>query len=586
MGLLFFGFLFYISWVFYKERMMSFDPAYFAFQLLQFNEYFIAIGRWGSVFSEFLPLTVFRNDCSLETFLQVYSVAFIINYYVLFLIITLVLKNYRAGIVLMLSLCLGFRFIFYYATAELFLGIALSILLWAIIAPVNPYSSALKKWLATIISLPLIYTISFCHQLTAFTILFPLFFELIYNKRWRDISLWIPIIFTLVWFFIRIEYFTISEYEQAKMVTMNSFKKGIPHFFSLEAWKYFKQFFTHSLRTLYYTFIFCWMMTLIFKRWTLFIFQLLFPIGYLILIIIINVTGSNNLFYEDYYTPFGLFAGVTLLYLVYERFPKALLHVLIITLLFFNLKGIYNAHTIQTERVKYLDRLTTYGRHHTAKKYLLNYKNIPLKIVSVQGFLPFETLIYSSLPSPDSAVTFYWTEKMNAWDTLIHRENVFLGPDFCINWFKTNDINLDYFHLPPTDYVKVNTSQTDTAFHESFFNNKNLHLMAVDKEIHSTNYDFVIVPIKIINTSGKPIFSTPDGKHPVYLTYHIYDNNGKVLYWGNTHTTLEVDIIDEYTQGMLVYLPPKKGTYIIEADFYTYGIRYWNTTTRFKLVFD
>src|ERR1017187_1563273 len=560
MGFLFFGFLFYISWRFYKERMLSFDPAYFAFQIIQFNTYFIAIGRWASVLAEFLPLMALKNDCSLPIFLKFYSVSFIINYYLIFLIITLILKNYRAGIVLMLALGLGFRFVFYYATAELYLGIALSVLLWAIVAPVHPYSSSLKKWIATIISMPLICTISFCHQLTAFTILFPLLFEIIYNKRWRDITIWIPILFTFAWFFIRLEYLTTSEYEQSKMVTADSFIDGLPRFFSLSAWIYFKHFFTHVLRTLFYTYIFCFLIAIFFKRWFLIFYSILFSIGYLILIVIINIAGSNSLFYENYYTVFGLFAGVMLLYLIYERFHKALLYLIIIALLFFNLKGIYNAHNLQTMRVQYLDRLTNYGRHNPAKKYLLNMKNIPINIVSVQGFLPFETLLYSSLQSPDSAVSYYWTEDMNSWDTLIHRNNVFLGPEFCIDWFTTNNMNRDYIRLPATGYAKANTSQMDTSFHESIFNSKNVFLEPAQEVVHSTTYDFVVAPIKIINKSGKTIYSTPDGDHPVYMTYHLYDNDGNLISKNNTNSILEVDIKNEYTQGLLVYLPARKGT--------------------------
>ncbi len=585
-GFIFFGILFFISWVYYKERMLSFDPAYFSYQIIQFRRFFIAIGRWGSVFSQVLPLSALAVHCSLKTFLRLYSVAFIINYYIIFLFITLVLKNYRAGFVLMLSLCLGFRFVFYYATAELYFGIALSVLLWAIVAPENPYSSIRKQWWATIISIPLIITISYCHQLTVFTILFAILYEMIYHRKWRDIHLLIPILFTLIWFFIRIEYLTTSEYEQEKILKLDNFINGLPIFFKLPGWIYFKTFFLHSLRTLCFTFLFCYLIAFMFGYWRLFFFMVVFPVGFLVLIIIMYAGGSNNLFFENYYPVFGFFGAIILLYFINEPFPKYIRYLIIAFLLFFNLKGIYNSHTIQTERVQYLDRLTNYGKRLPQKKYLLNIRNIPLNIVSLQGFISFETLEYSSLQSPDSALNFYWTDDMNKYDSILNQKNIFLGPDFCVAWFTTNNMNRKYFRLPSTGYLKVNTSQADTSFHESFFNNKNVRLEAVKETVHSNNYQFVIAPIRIINTSGKTIFSTPDGKHPVYLTYHIYNENGNILYWQNYMNNLEVDVKDEYTQGLLVYLPPKKGTYIIEADFYSEGLRYWNTTTRFKLVFE
>ena len=585
-GFLFFGFLFYLALKFYKERMLSFDPAFFAYQLTQFKTFFIAIGRWGSVFSQVLPLMALAMHCTLPTFLKVYSVSFIINYYLIFLFITLVLKNNRAALVLMLSLCLGFRFVFYYSTAELYFGIALSVLLWAIVAPESPYSFSRKRWMATIVSLPLIVTISYCHQLTAFTILFAILFEMIYNKRWRDLHLWIPIIFTLVWFFIRIKYLTTSEYEQEKILGISSFTKGLPKFFKLPGWIYFKIFFFQSLSTLCFTFLFCTLLILFLRRWLLLSYVLLFFIGFLVLIVIIYAIGSNNLFFENYYPPFGFFVSVMLLYLIYERFPKALLYLIVVTLAFYNLRGIYKAHIIQTERLQYLERLNDYGKRLPEKKYLLNVKNIPINIVALQGFISFETLLYSSLQSPDLALNFYWADDMNKYDSLMKTKDVFLGPDFAVNWFTTDNMNRRYFRLPSNGYVRVNTSQADSSFHESDFNNKNVFLEALKAEVHSSVYNFVIVPIRIINKSGKNINSTPEGEHPVKLTYHIYNSRGNLQYWGNCSTTLEVDVKDEYTQGLLVYMPERKGTYYIEVDFHTEGIRFWNTTTRFKLIYE
>ncbi|MEI6817684.1 MAG: hypothetical protein WCL14_13825 [Bacteroidota bacterium] len=585
-GILFFGFLFYLSIVFYKERMLSFDPAYFSFQILDFRRFFIALGRWGSIFSEIIPFIAFKTHCSLPTFLKIYSASFILNYYLIFLFITVILKNYRAGIVFMLSLCLGFRLVFYYPTQELYIGIALSVLLWAIIAPQNPYLSKLKRQLATITSLPLIFTISYCHQLAFFTIMFALAFELIYQKRWKDIHIWIPIAFTFIWFFIRIEFLTTSEYEQEKLITFNLLTDGMRHFFHLSGWTYFHNFFLHSLKTLCAVIFLVMLIMVLLKRWLLLSFSMLFMLGFLVLIVIIYAGGSNPLFYENYYPPFGFFAAVMLMYLIFERFPQSLTITIISVLLLLNLKGIYNAHALQTERVNYLDRLTAYGRKLPQKKYLLNLKNIPIDVVTIQGFIPFETMLYSSLQNPDSAVTFYWANDINQYDSLLNRENGFLGPDFCVTWFTTNNMNRKYYHLPKTNYMKVNTPQTAPDFQESIFNNKNVTLQALKSEIHSSTYNFVVAPIKITNTSGKTIYSTPDGPHPIFITYHIYDTSGRILYWNNARSILEVDINTEYTQGLMVYLPPKKGTYIIEADIVTEGLRFWNINSRFKLVYD
>ena len=582
-GSLFFGFLFYLALVYYKERMLSFDPAYYSFLLLQQKAYNFSNGRWISYITEIVPVIALKNNCSIVIFLKLYSVMFILVYYAIFLLCTLLFNNYKAGLALMLSLSLGFRWIFYYATTELFMGIALTILLWAIIGSANFNSPRLKKWISTLLSLFLIYTISYCHQLTFFMVLFVVLLEIISENRYKDKHLLAIFAFTIIWYFIRVKFLTTSDYEKDKLNIIETSINYINDFTNLPYWMHLKSFFFMSLKPLCITFLFCLILAAIYRKWILLAFSILFMTGYVIFTVMIFPEGSNNLFYETYYTPFGLITGILLIALIYNRFPFAVTIFITLFLLVLNLNGIYMSHNIQSERIKYLDRLTAYGRQKENKKYLLNVANIPMNIVSVQGYLPFESLIYSSLHSKDSSVTFFWTFNMNQYDSLINNENIFLGPDFAPTRFRTDLLNKQYYHLPSGNYLKVNNSQSDSSFKESFFNNKNVEIIPTMREVSSSNDNFIIMPIRIHNISGKTINSTPDGKNPVYLSYHLYDKNSKLLTWDNSLTTLEVDISDDYTQGLFVDLPSDKGNYIIETDFVTENIRWWNINCRFKL---
>src|SRR5689334_21683384 len=87
-GLLFFGTLFTLAFVFYKERMLSYDPAFFSFKIIFERDFDVELGRWGSVVSQVLPLWFLQLGCSLETFLRVYSVSFILIYYLIFLFLS------------------------------------------------------------------------------------------------------------------------------------------------------------------------------------------------------------------------------------------------------------------------------------------------------------------------------------------------------------------------------------------------------------------------------------------------------------------------------------------------------------------
>jgi hypothetical protein len=583
-GLLFFTFLFAICWVFFKERMLSFDPSFFAFQMIDQKDFFFPLGRWGSVFIEALPLLALKNNCSLSTFLHIFSVSPILIYFIIFLITTIGLKNYRAGLALLISLCIAFRHAFYYTTAELYIGIALSILLWAIIAPTNEYQTTLKKRLAFLSSLLLIYVMSYLHQLTLFTIMFVLIAELIGNKRFKDKMLWSIIIVTVGWYLIRIFVFTHSEYENEKIPSLKIFLEQLPLLYDLPSTIYFQKFAPSQLWSLFLVYGICLAYLLKMKKWLYFLFLPLFSIAFLILILITYYKGESPLMYENYYTVFGVFAAVTLLFVLYANWNKKWILLFIVPLLIINLKGVYNGHYILTKKMNYLDNLVSYGRKQEKKKFLINNLNYPWQISWVSWSLPFETTIYSALKSPDSVVTVFLTNDMNKYDSLINVPNIFLGPDFAITEFASNKLYQNYFHFPSSGYQKLNTPQTDTTFNEALFNKTNVQLIP-QKEVYYTDADsFLMLPIRIKNGTGKKIYSIPLGVNPTLLSYHIYDKQGNMIEQNGKRTNLYVDVLDDFTQQLNVRLPKQKGEYRVEVDILTELKRWWGINSSFTLV--
>ncbi|MEI6816884.1 MAG: hypothetical protein WCL14_09765 [Bacteroidota bacterium] len=585
-GLLFFSSLSYLAYVYYKERILSFDPAYLSFLMIETKTYAIACGRWGAVFSQFLPLMFLKAHCSLETFLRCYSVSFILVYYAVFLIITMVFRNYKAALALMLALCLGFRWVFYYPSAELYFGIALTALFWAVIAPVNPYSSKAKQWVATCFAIVLIYTESYCQQLTLFILLFVIMFEMIANYRWKDVHLWIVFAFCCSWYFIRMKFLSNSSYEIARMDQQDDMLFYLPDFFSLKSWFYLKSFFLSSLKSLSITFIVCLFILIRRKQWLLLLYVLSFFVGVFSFIVLIHAMGVDELFMQSYSTLLGFMVAIIILFLIYDRFPKGLVLLVVSVLLVINVRGIEKAHLIQTERLRYVARLTDYAHKMNARKCVISTRNIPHDIAFFSQFLAFETLLYSSIPSQDNAVTIFPVDDYANVDSLLNRKNIFIGTPWDPTAYTSNNIKWDFYKLPSTGYLKLNTPQSDSSFNESLFNDKNIFISPLNEEIHSGVYNFVVAPIRIINTSGKVLSSTLNSLHPVYLSYHVYDRSGNLLSWDNANTTLEVDIDKDYTQGLFIYLPKKNGTYIIEVDFKTEGIRWWNTKTRLRLIKD
>ena len=312
-------------------------------------------------------------------------------------------------------------------------------------------------------------------------------------------------------------------------------------------------------------------------------FLIVYPIGFLIMILLTHFSGESPIAYENYYTFFGFFLAIPATIYLYNK-QKMPIFIVISLIVMINLFGIFKSHDIFTKRLQYIDRLVEYGRKFPEKKYIIQKSTYQWQIAWVKWAFPFETLLYSSLDGPDKAVSFYIADDMNQMDNLMNKPNVFLGPDWAPSWFSSNNMNKNFINLPSTGYKKLSSSQDDTTFIEANFNTTNITIKPINETYYSDSDPFVVIPVKITNNSGMVLHSIKGKKNPVFITYHLYDKNGGEIGWDYKRTNFDVDIYEEYTQGVIVELPKKRGEYIVEIDFVTENIRWWGFNKRVKLI--
>lgn len=554
--------------------------------MIEYRDYSIELGRWGSIPSQLLPLWAIKNGFSLDSVVKLYSVSFILLYYVFFLIVTVVLKNNKAGIALMLALCIGFRHAFYYSTAELYQGMALAFVLWALNDPEKEYNSTFKKWVGIILSLALIYIISYYHQLALFVVLFILIMLVLEWKSPAKMSLIIALSLAVFWFFIRFFILTDTNYERQKMLDFKTFSEQLPNIFELPSTLYFEQFVKDNFLSFSIIMAVVFFLFIKSKKWLLMSFFISFTLGYLLLILITYYRGESPVMYENYFVLIGCFFAVSLPFLLKSESKKYLTLIVIVPILLINSIGIFNGHYTMTKRIEYLERLIKQGRTFEKQKFLVDHRNFAWQFGWIKWAVPFETVLLSSLSSPDSSVTIFIPENMNQFDSLIDKENIFLGPDWAITWFGSQNLNKNYFHLPSSGYEKLSTYQNDSAFNEADFDKENMTLIPEKQLYYSDDDSFIVAEVNIINESGKKLPSILSGAKGVYLSYHIYDNKNNLILWDGIRTPLEVDIEKNYLQGLFVELPLRSGEYFVEVDFLTENVRWWGINSRFKLAVD
>ncbi len=425
----FFGHAFFftlaiIALVFYKERMLAYDPGFFSFMMIEDETFSVALGRWGSVFSQVLPILGLKAGISLESFLQLFSVSFILLYYIYFLLIHYVYKNTRASVVLILTLCLTFRSTFYYSTAELYQALGLSVLFWAVLEKALEQKKTINFHF--VFAIMLIVLVSFFHQLAAIPLLFILGYEYISRENWKSYPNLILIAVVLIWFVIRVKLLTTSQYEKEKMPELKDFF-SIRDLFKSEELAHIRHFLKYVLFIPWITGLTVMVIMFFKKKRLLSLYTGLCVVGFVFLVMVTLKKGDSVVMSENYFTILGLFIAIPLVTEFFTRFPLRTLGISA-ALTIYSILAICGSHYFLTNRVKFLNNLVAYGQQFEGRKLVVKLDKITDR-TSVAWALPFETLLLSSINSSYQSTTIFPTNDFVKFsgDTLT-KENVFLGP--------------------------------------------------------------------------------------------------------------------------------------------------------------
>ena len=182
-GHLFFGIFLVFSVLFYLERTVFLDGAYYLFDIIQSGTPNIS-GRYSALLTQILPWLAILLGLPLKVVLLLYSISFTLVFYLIYLLCVYRLKSDAAGIAIILSLCLCVRDSFYYPVSEIFLGLVLSALFFAWLYHQKDRQTSRLRWWGT--AMLLILLCYYAHAVTVFTMLFSLGFYMIDQKKWSD----------------------------------------------------------------------------------------------------------------------------------------------------------------------------------------------------------------------------------------------------------------------------------------------------------------------------------------------------------------------------------------------------------------
>lgn len=554
-----------MAWAFYKERILHYDTAWLSFLLIQEGEFTPALGRWGIALGQILTYFLLDTKAELPLLLKSYSV-FLVLLYLIYLVIIGVGYKSRVGIIaLCIAMTLTFRETFFYTTAELFQGTALSVVLWVIFRYALDQTNW-RRWMGLAVSTVLIFCISYFHPLGFFTVFFVLSVEYVRRQNWKDTGALAIIIFAVVWYFIRIKFFINTSYEAERMISVADLIENISQVFQLPSTKYFFNYFKGHYIFPFIAGVAGLVVLFLRRQWLVASYILLYFVMFWIVIMIGKREEGSPIMLQNYYTVFGLFGGI-IIALALEKRSSMLQAAVVMIVCLQSLLTINQSRYNYQLRTKFIENIIDYGQQFPEKKYVMHMEHIPWSYSWMNWALPFGSMMYSHiLPDREPVTCFATMQPDTLTDFDINRAEAFLGAHFEPHWFTADGLNQKYFGAKSGPYRILNTRQTNDLLNDSLLSLRQLKIVpavqTISKSRHRTS-----TGISIANETTTLIASIPEGDRGIFLYYRLLNENQEEIH--TEFRRLLVDIAPgTHYNDILEYNHPKEKNAVMEIGFY------------------
>jgi len=307
-GHIFFGLLFILACVLFKERILYADSAWYTFRIINDQGFDIESGRYSAFLTQIIPLLAVRMELPLGFVILGFSISFVIIYYGVYLISVYLLRNSVAGVAIMLVLVLGIRHSFFHSVTETHQAVVYIILLfaWLYYSP-GIRQKGLRIFIHLAIAVLIMLLCYFAHPVSLFPVLFIIGFRILDKKDWRNYSLYALAIITLLLFTLK---FLTTEEQSYEGLIFSSFSGSMDSardFFGLYSFRYF-------LKRIGGQYLFIVIMALATgiyylyrKAWLKLAYFILAGGGFFVITVLTYAMGDSDMAMERAFMPLGIF---------------------------------------------------------------------------------------------------------------------------------------------------------------------------------------------------------------------------------------------------------------------------------------
>jgi hypothetical protein len=446
---------FVLAFVFVFERTLYSDSAYFIFNIVNSENFFIGSERYGSIIPQAFPLLAVKSGCSMKMILYVFSVSYILFYYMIYNLVCKVFKNVTAGLAIALSLFLCTGYNYFMIVCELHQAIVFCILLYVLMDYFYTVKS-MHVFLFVALCIMLIFLSFFSHPEIIFSLLYLISFVIIDKKKFKDFKLYF-LIFIIVLITIGKTILTDkSSYEGNFIYQLIRLGQLVPDFFNLPTTKFFV---SHFLRLYLFTFMIGVFLIYLYIQKKEYLKLFLMVSASIVFLFIVNLIfheSDSEMMMERIYLPLSIFVFVPFIKDIHSSFINLpITKIVLIVLVFFSTIRVVSKGLFCRERVEYLSSIIAQEKDNKQAKFIINKNQLNNKLILASWAFSIETLIYSSMENPNNAKTFFISdnpEKLNYDKT---NKALFLAVPFWQNR-NSSELNEKYFKLPSQPYLFCN----------------------------------------------------------------------------------------------------------------------------------
>lgn len=429
------------SIVYAVERTVYIDSAWLFFDRVNGEKFSFPGDRFSAFFSEVPLYVASKFHFSLKTLVYVFSISYVLLFYLVWRLVTYTLGNPAAGLTILFGMLIGVREVFLYSVSETHQAFVYSALLFAVMQHNFGRHSFLKNTCAAFTAL----LVLFAHPLGVFTSGFVVAYQMISHKSIRNFSDWFvaAIIATFaLWNFLH----PANPYDAAQFSQIKNAGAGVSVTNSA-ALNFITMHFTHFywLPELAGLIVAVWL--LLKKEWLKLALVTVSVAAYLGIAFVTFRNGDSSIMLERIFLPAffminlvfaGLLASET-------RLNKWIPMLLVV---FFVVNGIRYINTgclMYKKRVAYLDELVKAGIEQGNDQYFLSDARLDKEKLLVPWALGSETLIYSKLK-------YNRFISITLKDETCPKGNCRLNSMLCL---PVTELNPHYFQLSGNEYTEL-----------------------------------------------------------------------------------------------------------------------------------